>query len=281
MTDQFDVKFTLLTFFIRKTFLNRAMITNFSLLAEKTLIPPHFLKKEYSGNATGPTTHWKPQPSPQNASSSTHHSKRTSRSGSHQRAVKTTEEASVSQQQRLLSAPTDPDDVSEAIGPRTQDVKEGKVLGDYGSPANILRKLMHTGVDALQIGMDTFQDVSTKVYQIARKTVAPRDTVAGTGRTTVATSAESKSSSAENGRRRRWRRRGSRHTSSSAVVDETPKGLVNSVTSIIDTGIVGMQEATDIGLLLGNMGTHKFRAILDGKNGNQEVYKLLIKFIST
>lgn len=72
---------------------------------------------------------------------------------------------------------------------------------------------------------------------------------------------------------------------STAVVVKKPnhglvKGFGKSVAKIIDTGIAGMEQITDLGLLLGNIGTHKIRAKLDGQNGNHEIFNLLVKYVS-
>lgn len=107
-------------------------------------------------------------------------------------------------------------------------------------PSNLFRSLMHTGVNVVQTGMDTFGDVSSRIYKVARKTTARK-------------------------------------------IDNSDVGYVRSlgrsVVNMIGTGIMGMEKITDVGLLLGNIGTEKIRSELDGKTGNHEIFKMLIKYV--
>jgi len=66
-----------------------------------------------------------------------------------------------------------------------------------------------------------------------------------------------------------------------AVMEKKPTGFVKRVAKMLDTGIAGIEQVTDLGMLLGNIGTHKILSKLDGKSGNQEIFKMLIKYVGT
>lgn len=173
-------------------------------------------------------------------------------------------------------------------------------------PSKILRKLMRTGVDVVQRGMDAYQSATSKVYDVARTTIGrPRVINASTTASTAASTAASTtadagpqpsassaaasdegshrlqdnaagSSGGESSKRARSRRRALK----APPTDQAKtNGLGNTVIDLLDTGIGGIEQMTDLGLLLGNIGTHKIRAKLDGQSGNKEILKLLIKYV--
>jgi len=153
--------------------------------------------------------------------------------------------------------------------PSKLDTDRGS-LGGLGNflfrkPNKIFKSLMRTSVRVVQRGMDAFQGVSNKVYHVARKQIrGPR----GGG-----SSSASGGKSDEGG--------GSYRTTVKRQVEavKKPTGFVKRVTKMLDTGIAGIEHVTDLGLLLGNIGTHKIMANLDGKSGNQEIFKMLIKYV--
>ncbi|VVC29751.1 Hypothetical protein CINCED_3A018298 [Cinara cedri] len=115
---------------------------------------------------------------------------------------------------------------------------------------NIFQNLMRSSVDVMQRSVDTFQDVSTTVFQKARETIrSSRESV-------------EKRSGGASGRRKRT-------------------GIVGSVANFIDTGVAGMEQATDLGLVMANIGTSKIRSELDGTDGNKEVLKILVKYVAS
>lgn len=146
----------------------------------------------------------------------------------------------------------------------TKNVPNTSVLGSYmQAPRYLLKNLMLTSVNALQTGMDTFQSMSAKVYEMARQKV---------------TTDESSSAAKDESSPAAGAKRSKRHIAGSQELGLV-HGLGKSVSNIIGTGIAGVQEATDLGMLLGNMGTYKIRAALQGKDGNQEVLKLLVQYV--
>lgn len=139
-----------------------------------------------------------------------------------------------------------------ANGDISGDKKRGGVLGDYliQKPTNVFRNLLQTGVSVVQGGIDTFGQVSTKMYEVVRKTSGIS-------------------------RRRR----------NTVAADESDPGyarrLGRSVVNMIGTGLTGMEEITDLSVLLGNIGTEKIRSKLNGENGNREIFKMLVKYVGT
>lgn len=140
--------------------------------------------------------------------------------------------------------------------------KNHGLIRDYliRKPTRLLTGLLRSGVGMVQSSMDTFQNVSTTVFKAVKlnTTALPRSV-----------RAKSPSDAGD----------------PSAAVDRPDRNLVGSwgdtMANIVNTGIAGMEQMTDFGLLIGNIGTHKIRAGLDGKDGNQEIYNLLVKYAGT
>lgn len=132
------------------------------------------------------------------------------------------------------------------------------VFRDYliRKPTRLLKGLLRSGVGVVQNSMDTFQNVSTTVFKAVKlnTTAAPR-------------SVRIKSPSDAD--------------DPSAADDPPDRHWGNTMATIVNTGISGVEQMTDFGLLIGNIGTHKIRAGLDGKDGNQEIFNLLIKYAGT
>lgn len=137
----------------------------------------------------------------------------------------------------------------------------------FRQPHKIFNSLMQTSVRVVQRGMDAFQGVSNKVYHVARKQI-------GAQRTGGSSSASASKSDEGGGTTRTPAKR-------QAVAVKKPTGFIKRVAKMLDTGIAGIEQVTDLGLLLGNMGTHKIMSNLNGESGNQEIYKMLIKYIGT
>jgi len=137
----------------------------------------------------------------------------------------------------------------------------------FGKPNKIFKNLMRSGVKVVQRGMNAFQGVSNKMIHVARRQIG-----GSSGSSSGSSSQQSSSKSNESGDRKPVKRQ--------AEVRK-PTGFVKSVAQMLNTGLTGIEHVTDLGLLLGNMGTHKLMATLDGKSGNQEMYNLIIKFIGT
>lgn len=135
----------------------------------------------------------------------------------------------------------------------------------FRKPNKIFKNLMRSSVKVVQRGMTAFQGVSNKVYNVARKQI-------GVKRSRGFSSA-SAGKSDEVGDGTPVKRQ--------AVAEKKPTGFVKRVAKMLDTGIAGMEQVTDLGLLLGNIGTHKILSKLDGKSGNQEIFKILIKYVGT
>lgn len=127
-------------------------------------------------------------------------------------------------------------------------------LRDYlvQKPTDIFKTLLHAGLTVVQAGMDTFGDVSARVY----RTITPdRQPYSDT----------------------RQRSTDGSKPSNPGLVQTVAKSVVN----MVGTGISGMKEVTDLGLLLGNIGTQKIRSKLNGDTGNQEIFQMLIKYVGT
>lgn len=148
-------------------------------------------------------------------------------------------------------------------------------------PASILRKLLRSGVDVVQTSMDAFQGVSTSVFQaIKPKSVAATTRRSVPGPPTLLSMTSDESAAGGGGR------------SAAATARQKPAGtspkpggmvskLGNAVASILHTGIAGAEQITDLGFLMGNIGTHKIRAGLEGQDGNREIFNLLVKYAGT
>lgn len=135
----------------------------------------------------------------------------------------------------------------------------------FRKPNKIFKNLMRSSVKVVQRGMTAFHGVSNKVYNVARKQIGVKRS-----RGFSSTSA-GKSDEVGDGT----------PVKRQAVAEKKPTGFVKRVAKMLDTGIAGMEEVTDLGLLLGNIGTHKILSKLDGKSGNQEIFKILIKYVGT
>lgn len=142
----------------------------------------------------------------------------------------------------------------------------------FGRPNKIFKSLMRTGVRVVQRGMDAFQGVSTKVLHVARKQIGGSSGSSG-GSSSQQSSSKS-NESGDVGDRKPVKRQAEAEV-------KKPTGFVKSVAKMLNTGLTGIGHVTDLGLLLGNMGTHKLMATLDGKSGNQDIYNLIIKFVGT
>ncbi|XP_025191062.1 uncharacterized protein LOC112591454 [Melanaphis sacchari] len=153
----------------------------------------------------------------------------------------------------------------------SEENPNGGKLSDFlfGRPNKIFKNLMRSGVRVVQRGMDVFQGVSNKVYRVARKKISGSST---------GSSSLSSSKSDENGGNVGGRQPVKRHVK---AAPKKPTGFVRSVARMLDTGITGVERVTDLGLLLGNLGTHKIMAQLDGKSGNQEIFNLIIKYVGS
>ncbi|XP_022171259.1 uncharacterized protein LOC111034376 isoform X2 [Myzus persicae] len=152
---------------------------------------------------------------------------------------------------------------------KPQDTGRGG-LGGLGNflfrkPNKIFKSLMRTSVRVVQRGMDAFQGVSNKVYRVARKQIG--------GSRAGGSSSASAGKSDEGSDRTPVKRQ--------ADAVKKPTGFVKRVAKMLDTGIAGIEQVTDLGLLLGNIGTHKIMAKLDGKSGNQEIFKMLVKYVGS
>lgn len=169
-----------------------------------------------------------------------------------------------------------------AASPAVNDVlaakdDDGSVLREYlfRRPSKVFRGLMLTGVDVVQRSMDTFQGVSSKMFKVARRrTRRANGNATGSATRAIAASKTANQPLPVNS------------GGASTPVKPRPKSkfpadLGDSMFKMIDTGLAGMEQVTDLGLLLGNIGTHKIRAGLDGKSGNQEIFNLLIKYVGT
>jgi len=137
----------------------------------------------------------------------------------------------------------------------------------FRKPNNIFNSLMQNSIKVVQRGMNAFQGVSNKVYRVARKQIVGPH-IGGSSSASVGKSGEGSDS---------IRKPAKRH----AVAVKKPTGFVKRVAKMLDTGIAGIEEVTDLGLLLGNIGTHKLMAKLNGKSGNEEIFKILIKYVGT
>jgi hypothetical protein len=175
-------------------------------------------------------------------------------------------------------ATTDGDGDDEAVSsgvPGATNDDGGTMLHDYlfRRPSNMFRGLLRTGVNVVQRSMDTFQGVSSKMFEIARHRTrrAKSNATESASRSVVPKAADSAEPANDEPRAGGGRPRSGRF----------PTDFGGSVFNMIDTGIAGMEQVTDLGLLLGNIGTHKIRAGLNGNNGNQEIFKLLVKYIGT
>lgn len=142
----------------------------------------------------------------------------------------------------------------------------------FGRPNKIFKSLMRTGVRVVQRGMDAFQGVSTKVIHVARKQIGGSSSSSG-GSSSQQSSSKS-NESGDVGNRKPVKRQAETEV-------KKPTGFVKSVAKMLNTGLTGIEHVTDLGLLLGNVGTHKLMATLNGKSGNQEIYNLIIKFVGT
>lgn len=170
----------------------------------------------------------------------------------------------------LGDADTVTDGVKPTPGANTGHGRLGNFL--FGRPNKIFKSLMRTGVRVVQRGMDAFQGVSTKVLHVARKQIG-----GGSGSSGGSSSQQSSSKSNESvdvGDRKPVKRQVEAEV-------KKPTGFVKSVAKMLDSGLTGIEHVTDLGLLLGNMGTSKLMATLDGKTGNQDIYNLIIKFVGT
>ncbi|XP_060856976.1 uncharacterized protein LOC132934666 [Metopolophium dirhodum] len=137
----------------------------------------------------------------------------------------------------------------------------------FGKPNKIFKSLMRTSVRVVQRGMNAFQGVSNKVYHVARKQIGVKR-ASGSSSTSAGKSDESGDGDRTPAKRQ-------------AVAEKKPTGFVKRVAKMLDTGIAGIEQVTDLGVLLGNIGTHKILSKLDGKSGNQEIFKMLIKFVGS
>lgn len=168
-------------------------------------------------------------------------------------------------------------------------VVSGDVLGSNGGggttmlhdylfrrPSNLFRGLLRTGVNVVQRSMDTFQGVSSKMFEVARHRTRRAKSGATESAARSVVSKAANGTEPPNGAPVRAKVGDGRPKSS-----RFPAGLGGSVFDMIDTGIAGVEQATDLGLLLGNIGTQKIRSELDGKSGNQEIFKLLVKYVGT
>lgn len=180
---------------------------------------------------------------------------------------------------------------SAATSGSEEDDKTVGLLRDYliRKPSNLFKNLLRTSVDIVQHGMDSFQGVSTKMYKRVRKV-----TYRPTNNRSVR---RKKLSTGSKERHHRAGRSSGVSSGDTAEISDNGKsadgtvgrrrklGFIrkvgDSIVSTIDTGIAGMEQVTDLSLLLGNIGTHKIRASLDGKSGNQEIYKLLVRYVGT
>ncbi|KAE9544116.1 hypothetical protein AGLY_001805 [Aphis glycines] len=151
----------------------------------------------------------------------------------------------------------------------TPDANTGR-LRDFlfGKPNKIFKSLMRTGVKVVQRGMDAFQGVSTKVLRVARKRIGDNSSASGGSSSQQSFSKSNESGDVDD-----------RKPVKRQAKVKKPTGFVKSVSKMLKTGLTGISHVTDLSLLLGNMGTHKLMATLDGKNGNQEMFNLIIKFI--
>lgn len=145
--------------------------------------------------------------------------------------------------------------------------QSGGVIHKYlvRKPANVFKRLLRSGVDVVQSSMDAFQGVSTRVFlAIKPKTTASRSVP----RPPTLLSMTSDEPAAEQ----------------SPAAKPRP-GIVgrlgNAAASILHTGIAGAEQITDLGFLVGNIGTHKIRAELEGQDGNKEIFNLLVKYAGT
>jgi len=158
---------------------------------------------------------------------------------------------------------------------KSSNVNAGSGDGGFGGlrdflfqkPNKIFKSLIRSSVKVVQRGMNAFQGVSTKVCHVARKQI-------GVKRYRGSSSASaSKSDEVGDGNGTPVKRQ--------AVAEKKPTSFVKRVANMLDTGIAGIEQVTDLGLLLGNIGTHKILSELDGKSGNQEIFKILIKYVGT
>lgn len=174
-------------------------------------------------------------------------------------------------------------EISGGISSNSNNGKNVGVLRDYlvRRPTNIFKSLMRTSVDAVQTSMDAFQGVSSKVFRVVRQKVSTAPRSIPVAPSSEERSDENRSGSSSSGAKDRP----TATKKPTAVVNQPKRGLIkgigHSVASILHTGIAGMEQATDLGFLMGNIGTHKIRASLDGKSGNQEIFKLLVKYAGT
>lgn len=156
--------------------------------------------------------------------------------------------------------------VDKIVGGGTSDgggsSKSQGLIRDYliRKPTHLLKGLLRSGVGVVQNSMDTFQNVSTTVFKAVKLNT-----------TAVPRSVRLKSPSDAD--------------DPSAAAQPPDRNLVgrlgDTVANIVNTGISGVEQMTDFGLLIGNIGTHKIRAGLEGKDGNQEIYNLLVKYAGT
>lgn len=149
--------------------------------------------------------------------------------------------------------------------------QSGGVLHKYlvRKPANVFKRLLRSGVDVVQSSMDAFQGVSTSVFRaINPKNAAPRSVREPS--TPLSMTSEEPEAPQEPAETDRLQPR-------PGIVGR----LGNTVTSILHTGIAGAEQITDLGFLMGNIGTHKIRAGLEGQDGNKEIFKLLVKYAGT
>jgi len=166
------------------------------------------------------------------------------------------------------STVTDTEDDTKSSNVDTGSVSVGGLRNFlFRKPNKIFNSLMQTSIRVVQRGMDAFQGVSNKVYHVARKQIG--------GQRTGGSSSASASKSAEGGGNTRT------PAKQQAVTVKKPTGFIKRVAKMLDTGIAGIEQVTDLGLLLGNMGTHKILAQLNGESGNQEIFKMLVKYVGT
>jgi len=147
------------------------------------------------------------------------------------------------------------------VGTERTGTDNGGVLNDYPArrPTSTLASLMNTGMNAVKTGMDAIQSMSSRVF----RTIRPRR--------------YSDTSNDGGGGRKRSVPVARRWSPDTSIIRSVSKSLVNAV----DTGIAGVKQATDLGVLLGNIGRLKLMSGLNGKNGNREIVELLVKYVGT
>lgn len=107
-------------------------------------------------------------------------------------------------------------------------------------------------MDVVQRGMDTFQGVTSSAFKVAR--ILVKD---------PGKSAEPRKRSVPGNKKH----------------SEFIGGLGKSVASMINTGVTRMEQATDLGLVLGKIGASKIRSEIDGTDGNDEIIQILVKYV--